>query len=64
MTIVMGPTDGGRVGYEKEAYFAYRWWPTAEILTSSQRFYPGKLPSLLAAFLIGEQIDEAFELWS
>ncbi len=43
---------------------AFRWWPTPEILNSSECFYPGRLPALLGAFLDGDEIDEPFELWS
>lgn len=53
-----------RLDYEQEDYFDYRWWPTAQIPDSTERFYPGQLPTLLAPFLRGEQIDEPFELWS
>jgi hypothetical protein len=36
----------------------------AEILSSRERFYPGRLPALLGAFLNGDEINEPFELWS
>lgn len=63
---VPGPAvDGsGRVGFEDEDYFGYRWWPVDELVGSGERFYPGRLPELLPAFLAGERIDEPFELWS
>jgi 8-oxo-dGTP pyrophosphatase MutT (NUDIX family) len=54
-----------RLDYEKEDYFGYRWWAVPEVLSSSsERFYPGKLPALLGTFLDGQEIDEPFELWS
>ena len=53
-----------RLDYEKEDYFGYRWWPVQEVLSGSERFYPGKLPALLGPFLGGQEIDEPFELWS
>lgn len=53
-----------RKDYEVEDYFGFRWWPVAEVIDSSERFYPGRLPTLLRAFLDGEEIDEPFELWS
>jgi 8-oxo-dGTP pyrophosphatase MutT (NUDIX family) len=61
-----GPTVDGslRVGFEEEDYFAYRWWPTAEVLASHERFYPGRLPQYLGAVLAGQPIEEPFELWS
>lgn len=59
-----GIDESQRLNYEKEDYFGYRWWPVAEVLSSSQRFYPGRLPALLGAFLAGQEIDEPFELWS
>jgi 8-oxo-dGTP pyrophosphatase MutT (NUDIX family) len=61
-----GPSVDGseRLDYEKEDYFTFRWWPVAEVAGSRERFYPGRLPSLLGAFLEGKEIDEPFELWS
>jgi 8-oxo-dGTP pyrophosphatase MutT (NUDIX family) len=56
--------ESGRLDYEREDYVAFRWWPVAEIVASSERFYPGRLPQLLRPFLRGEAIDEPFELWS
>lgn len=56
--------ESGRLAYEKEDYFDFRWWPLTEVIVSRQRFYPGGLATLLSAFLAGEQIDEPFELWS
>jgi 8-oxo-dGTP pyrophosphatase MutT (NUDIX family) len=61
-----GPDVDGteRLDYEVEDYFGFRWWPVAEIVTGRGRFYPGRLPELLTAFLAGDEIDEPFELWS
>ena len=61
-----GPAvDGaGRVGFEEEDYFGFRWWPVDEVAGSADRFYPGRLPDLLGPFLAGEPIDEPFERWS
>jgi 8-oxo-dGTP pyrophosphatase MutT (NUDIX family) len=56
--------ESNRLDYEHEDYFAFRWWPTEEIVNSGQRFYPGRLPALLTAFLHGDTINEPFELWS
>jgi 8-oxo-dGTP pyrophosphatase MutT (NUDIX family) len=56
--------DSRRLDYEKEDYFDFRWWPIDEIVASTQRFYPGRLPALLPRLLAGEDIDEPFELWS
>jgi 8-oxo-dGTP pyrophosphatase MutT (NUDIX family) len=56
--------EAHRLDYEREDYFGFRWWPQTEIMASRERFYPGRLPVLLDAFLRGEQIDEPFELWS
>jgi 8-oxo-dGTP pyrophosphatase MutT (NUDIX family) len=53
-----------RLDYEREDYFAFRWWPMPEILSKRERFYPGRLPALLGAFLNGDEINEPFELWS
>jgi 8-oxo-dGTP pyrophosphatase MutT (NUDIX family) len=59
-----GIDESQRLDYEKEDYFGYRWWPVREVLSARERFYPGKLPALLGAFLDGQTIDEPFELWS
>jgi 8-oxo-dGTP pyrophosphatase MutT (NUDIX family) len=56
--------EAQRLDYEKEDYFDFRWWPMADLLSSGERFYPGRLPVLIGAFLDGEEIDEPFELWS
>lgn len=54
----------GRTENERDIYVETRWWQVADILTSSERFYPGRLPELLPAFLAGESIDEPFEFWN
>jgi 8-oxo-dGTP pyrophosphatase MutT (NUDIX family) len=56
--------ESGRLDYELEDYFDYRWWPVREVLESSESFYPRSLPHLLARFLTGEELDEPVELWS
>ncbi len=53
-----------RMDYELEDYFGFRWWPRAEVEGSSERFYPGQLPTLIGPLLRGEEVDEPFELWS
>jgi 8-oxo-dGTP pyrophosphatase MutT (NUDIX family) len=60
---VVGPAvDGaGRVDFEDEDYFDFRWWPVSEVIGSRDNFYPGRLPELLGPFLAGEAIDEPFE---
>jgi 8-oxo-dGTP pyrophosphatase MutT (NUDIX family) len=63
---VAGPpvVGDGRVDFEDEDYFDHRWFPSAEIVASTDRFYPGRLPALLGPFLAGEQIEEPLEEWS
>jgi 8-oxo-dGTP pyrophosphatase MutT (NUDIX family) len=56
--------ESGRLDYEREDYFGFRWWHLQEIVDSDGRFYPGRLPRLLTGFLAGDEIDEPFELWS
>jgi 8-oxo-dGTP pyrophosphatase MutT (NUDIX family) len=57
--------DGaGRVDFEDEDYFDFGWLPVAEVITSGERFYPGRLPEFLAPLLAGQQIDEPLETWS
>jgi hypothetical protein len=36
----------------------------ADVLSSSERFYPGRLPQLLPAFLAGADLSEPFERWN
>jgi 8-oxo-dGTP pyrophosphatase MutT (NUDIX family) len=70
VVVVRVPGDGpdvdgaGRVDFEDEDYFGFRWWPVAEVAASREVFYPGRLPALLPGFLAGESIDEPFERWS
>jgi 8-oxo-dGTP pyrophosphatase MutT (NUDIX family) len=63
---VPGPAvDGaGRVEFEDEDYFDFRWWPVPEVVGSPDRFYPGRLAELLGPFLAGDEIQEPFEHWS
>lgn len=59
------PVDGSqRVDFEDEDYFDYRWWIQSDITGSAEKFYPGRLPTLLPRFLAGTEIDEPFESWS
>ena len=65
LTAAAPPVDeSGRLDYELEDYFAFRWWSVPEIVASESRFYPGRLPEFLTPFLAGELIDEPSELWS
>lgn len=59
------PLDvSGQLPNEVEDYLAWRWMPLAELTASADRFYPGRLPTLLPRLLAGEAIDEPFELFS
>lgn len=49
---------------EQDDCIGSRWWLTGEITSSTLRFYPGRLPSLLPGVLAGERVIEPFELWS
>jgi 8-oxo-dGTP pyrophosphatase MutT (NUDIX family) len=65
LTTVGPAVDGaGRVDFEDEDYYDFRWWPVPEVIGSPDRFYPGRLPELLEPFLAGTPIDEPFETWS
>ena len=57
-------TDGGRTAEELEEYGEARWWDVAAVLASTERFYPGRLPEILPAFLAGADITEPFERWN
>ncbi len=57
-------TGTGRTADELEDYTGSRWWEVAEVLTSTERFYPGRLRELLPAFLAGAELTEPFERWN
>lgn len=54
----------GQLPHEFEDYLWWRWMPVADITAGVDRFYPGRLPTLLPRLLAGETIDEEFELFS
>jgi 8-oxo-dGTP pyrophosphatase MutT (NUDIX family) len=56
--------EQGRQQHELEDYIGFRWLPVDEIVASAERFYPGRLPSLLSDVLAGKDVDEPFELFS
>jgi 8-oxo-dGTP pyrophosphatase MutT (NUDIX family) len=49
---------------ELDTYRGAQWWSVHEVEASPERFFPGRLPSLLRRFLDGEQIHEPFEYFS
>lgn len=55
---------GGRTAEEREEYLGHQWWEVAEIVASTERFFPGRLADLLPRFLADERIDEPFEHWN
>ncbi|HEY1617788.1 MAG TPA: NUDIX domain-containing protein [Streptosporangiaceae bacterium] len=57
-------TDGGRTVQELEEYSGAEWWTPEQIMASTERFYPGRLPVLLPGFLAGQFTDEPFERWN
>jgi len=56
--------EGQQSPDELDTYLGARWWTVAEVEASRERFFPGRLPSLLRRFLAGEQIREPFEHFS
>jgi 8-oxo-dGTP pyrophosphatase MutT (NUDIX family) len=58
------PSKDARTPEELEDYTGHRWWTVEEVVVSDERFFPGRLPEILPAFLAGEQVAEAFEWWS
>jgi 8-oxo-dGTP pyrophosphatase MutT (NUDIX family) len=58
------PAREGRTLEELEDYVGHRWWSVADVVASRERFFPGRLPDLLPAFLAHEDIDEPFEWWN
>ena len=57
-------TTSGQTAEELEEYVGARWWDVADLVASTERFYPGRLPELLGTFLAGKTIDEPFERWN
>jgi 8-oxo-dGTP pyrophosphatase MutT (NUDIX family) len=58
------PSREHRTAEELEDYVGHRWWSVQDVQASKARFFPGRLPDLLAAFLAGERIVEPFEWWN
>lgn len=58
------PAVSGRTPDEREDYVGHRWWTVAELRSSTERFFPGRLPELIEPFLSGATIDEPFEWWN
>jgi 8-oxo-dGTP pyrophosphatase MutT (NUDIX family) len=54
----------GRTPHERAEYAGHRWWTVDQVCAGGARFFPGRLPDLLPAFLAGERIDEPFEHWN
>lgn len=40
-----------------------RWWTAQELATTSDRFFPRRVPALLPLVLAGERVDEPFDVW-
>lgn len=57
------PQGSGRTPSELEDVIGHRWWTVDEIRASADRFFPGRLPSLVTDALAGTVIDEPFEFW-
>lgn len=55
------PDTSGQLPDELEDYIDYAWLPVDQVIGSTEPFYPGRLPALLAEFLAGADIDEPFE---
>ncbi len=58
------PAVEGRTPEELEDYTGHRWWSVDEVVGSAERFFPGRLPELLPAFLAGGPLAEPFEWWN
>ena len=60
------PAREGRTPEELQEYVGHRWWSVGELVAAAGtvRFFPGRLPELIADFLAGVPIDEPFDLWN
>lgn len=54
----------GQLTHEVEDYVGFRWFAPEALASSGERFFPGRLPLLLAGFLAGERLTERLERWS
>lgn len=69
--VVLAPVAGvappidvtDQLDYERDSYLSARWWPLDDLLATTERCYPGRLPELLPALLAGDHVDEPFEVW-
>jgi len=57
------PSQARRTPHERAAILGHRWWAPGDVAASPLRFFPGRLPSLLAPFLAGDTLVEGFEDW-
>jgi 8-oxo-dGTP pyrophosphatase MutT (NUDIX family) len=57
-------TENSQEPDELDTYQGFRWWSVDEVREGGERFFPGRLPTLLEPFLDGERIDEPFEHFS
>jgi 8-oxo-dGTP pyrophosphatase MutT (NUDIX family) len=58
------PASDARTPEELEDYTGHRWWTVEEVVGSDERFFPGRLPEILPAFLAGQPVAEPFEWWN
>jgi 8-oxo-dGTP pyrophosphatase MutT (NUDIX family) len=60
------PARDGRTEEELQEYVGHRWWSIGDLVAAAgtERFFPGRLPELIADFLAGVPIDEPFDLWN
>ena len=54
----------GRLDYKREDYFDDRWWPTRDVVDSTETFYAGKPPADARGLPRRRQLDEPLDLWS
>ena len=48
---------------ELDTIVGQRWWTSAELAVSAERFFPRGVPGLLPRVLAGERVDEPFDTW-
>lgn len=56
-------SGAARTAAELEDVIGHRWWTITEVQDSRERFFPGRLPTLIAEAVAGRRIDEPFEYW-
>jgi hypothetical protein len=48
---------------EQGSILGRRWWTSAELAVTTERFFPRELPALVPQVLAGRRVDQPFDTW-